>query len=105
MIPTLITPQHSRMRGIWFLLFYVLESEQAKVTLIFILLHVFWGWRHERAAYFLGVKRFGGKRVSCTIVDHSSLLTYFLLLPLFALWLRRYPGTWLYFFWEEGFLV
>lgn len=66
------------------------------------------GWR----AYFLGVKRSCvGK--GCVLHDVGPFLTYLptyflllLLLQLFALWLRRYPGYMVIYFWEGGgFLV
>lgn len=56
-----------------------------------------------RRACFLDVKRsWVGKGESCTRRGPFLLPTYFLLLQIFALWLRRYPGTWLYTFWERG---
>lgn len=75
-----------------------LGKRASKSDFVFILLHVFWGRRHERAGILSRCEKIRREMGVSHHVDHSSPLTYFLLLPLFALWLRRYPGTWLYIF-------
>ena len=83
MIPTLILITHI-CAGYGFVF---LGSEQAKVPSSF---------------FYLFLSGDGGMKIGGETVNLARcgllLPTYFLLLQLFALWLRRYPGTWLYIF-------
>lgn len=104
LIPTLITPHHSQIRGIWLLFF--LESEQAKVTLFYSsLLYVSWrrGWRRILSRC---EKIRAGKRVYRTIWATPPILTYFLPLQTIRLMAATIPGyMFIYIFWEGGILV
>lgn len=89
------------------LLFYFFSGKRAsKSEFIYLFsssLYVSWGRRHGLASILSRCEKIlWEKGVSCTMRTIPHLPTYFLLLllQLFALWLRRYPGYMVIYFWE-----